>query len=772
MPNSDRSVYSLFPAGTSVRTSLFVSYLLTLCLPIFLSLIVFFGSYQVTSRQAEHTAAVVGRHLAALVDTYLDEARSESFALILSDYSQKLMSYTATSPTTQQIMYLSELQKEMRFKVAASSYIETMYAVFPKSDVILSSSGVYYEHNFAYQCRSDMGMTLDEWDEFLDFDGHRQLCLLESPDGSVHMLAAQKDRSTGSGKQPGMILVMNLDVSAFQDILVGLTRNSGSLAMIYDMSSGVALPSSQANDISYRFEDGQLIPEAKTIVSRESVGSGTWICALLTPISDYLSSLTPLFISAGIYLLAAFMGGIALSSFMSNRQSSPMRELSSRMLAAIEQTPAEENEYRQVHDALTELLRQRSTMAEENQLARKGLQEHVLRSILSGKVSKNSLIYRHAYNSGIRLDSGRFLVTVYDVEDFGKVFSGIEADGNDDDFLASVLDVVVYTAVQDPSRGDYLRYAVEIDGRIACLVCCPGDTDAKDICQDVLRDADLTRSFLADNFSFILSAAVSQVYEGIENIRLCYREALDVLEYMETMGITAVSCLYSDISVGSGERSPAMTGILEREQQFCNCVKAGEYQAAGRLLHGIAGDLSETSCSVAEVRLRMLGLVSAVEPALEYAQASLGTDVLPPLDEWLQTREVTAITSSIDRALEAFEAAAAQQRGSSPSRQREQFLQYADSHLTDPNLNVTMAAEAFAMSPSYFSRLFKKSVGVGFLDYVHQNRVRLAKEKMRDDPRLQLKDIAEQIGYTTPLALNRAFRKYEGVPPSVFKKQI
>lgn len=43
---------------------------------------------------------------------------------------------------------------------------------------------------------------------------------------------------------------------------------------------------------------------------------------------------------------------------------------------------------------------------------------------------------------------------------------------------------------------------------------------------------------------------------------------------------------------------------------------------------------------------------------------------------------------------------------------------------------------------------------------------------MQANPALPLKDIAEQVGYTTPLALNRAFRKYEGVPPSVFRKQM
>ncbi len=134
----------------------------------------------------------------------------------------------------------------------------------------------------------------------------------------------------------------------------------------------------------------------------------------------------------------------------------------------------------------------------------------------------------------------------------------------------------------------------------------------------------------------------------------------------------------------------------------------------------------------------MLGLVSAVEPTLEEVGTALGLEDLPSPECWLQTKEVTSITLQIDSVLETLAEASAQQRINNPSRLREQFLQYAESHLTDPNLNVTMAAESFDMSPSYFSRPFKKSVGAGFLDYVHQNRVRLAEEKMQANPALPL----------------------------------
>lgn len=304
------------------------------------------------------------------------------------------------------------------------------------------------------------------------------------------------------------------------------------------------------------------------------------------------------------------------------------------------------------------------------------------------------------------------------------------------------------------------------------MVCCPAEGDAAGICRNVLEDSNRARRFLKGNFRLVLSAAVSQAHEGVENIRICYREALETLDYMETMGVTGKSSLYSEVCQGTTERAPVLAGVLDRAQQLCNCVKVNEFRGARQLLQGIAGDLNQGYRSAAETRLRMLGLIGAVEPALDEARSRLELDSLPSPESWFQIKDVNVLNAQMDHMLEAFAVAAAQQKTSGPSRQREQFLQYVEEHLTDPNLNATMAAEDFEMSASYFSRLFKKSIGVGFLDYVHQNRVQLAKEKMRGDPGLPLKDIAEQVGYTALLALNRAFRKYEGVPPGVFRKQI
>lgn len=759
----------------SVRASFFASYAAVLLTPILLSSVIFFGNYRLTEARTEEVFSVTGEHLTALLDTYVEETRNESLSLITNDYSQSLMYYTSTTPTTRQIIQLSNLQKEMLYKVTISNYVDSMYAVFPNSDIILTEQGVAYNHNFAYKCRDSLGMTLEEWDDFLRFEDNKRISIAKSSiDGKMRILMAQKNRNS-SGEGVGMFIVTQLNVSAFQDILDELSQNGQSLAVLCDRESGNYIASSKAPEgLSWRMEEHGVVSDSASSVSCD-LAFNSWTCALLTPRSIYFEAMSPLFFSIFLYLLICLAIGAVLISYLTKKQSSPVQALTAQMLAAIEQNPLspEQNEYEQIQRALTVLLHRQASMKAESDLMRKSFQEHVLRNILSGRIKKDSIIYRHAYNNGVSFDADRFLVILYDIEDFGKAFSqlGGGTDRDSDDFLSSILDVVAYTAAQDPAQDRYTRYAVEIDGRIACIVCCPEGLETETIEGDMLRDADLVRSFLGSKFGLVLSAAVSSVQGDMEHINQCYQEALDTLDYMETMGMTTQTCRFGQISVASAEPNAPMDGILDKERQFCNCMKAGEYASSRRLLGEIIEDLHLESCSAAEARMRVFGLIGAVGPSLEEAQSELEEDGWTFTPETvLQTKDVNALCAQLLHLLDQLAESSSHWRSEKSSRQKDQFLQYVSDHLTDPNLNVSIAADYFGVSPSYLSRAFKKNIGVGFLDYIHQHRVDLAKEMIQRSPSMPLKDISEKVGYTTPLALNRAFRKYEGISPSVFRE--
>ncbi len=93
-------------------------------------------------------------------------------------------------------------------------------------------------------------------------------------------------------------------------------------------------------------------------------------------------------------------------------------------------------------------------------------------------------------------------------------------------------------------------------------------------------------------------------------------------------------------------------------------------------------------------------------------------------------------------------------------------------HYADSNLSLTMIAETLSLNPSYISRYFKQQTGIGLLDYLQHYRVNAAKELIRSDPDILLKDIADRTGFYNSAALLRVFKQLENMTPGQYKASI
>lgn len=76
-------------------------------------------------------------------------------------------------------------------------------------------------------------------------------------------------------------------------------------------------------------------------------------------------------------------------------------------------------------------------------------------------------------------------------------------------------------------------------------------------------------------------------------------------------------------------------------------------------------------------------------------------------------------------------------------------------------------SEAVAISPQYFSKIFKEELGVNYIDYLTQVRMEHAKAMLRER-KLSIKEICFEIGYNDPNYFSRLFKKHVGVSPTEF----
>lgn len=94
---------------------------------------------------------------------------------------------------------------------------------------------------------------------------------------------------------------------------------------------------------------------------------------------------------------------------------------------------------------------------------------------------------------------------------------------------------------------------------------------------------------------------------------------------------------------------------------------------------------------------------------------------------------------------------------------------YMARHYHEP-LSIGQLAGMAGLKPKYFGDLFKKTYGQSITDYLTDLRISRAKQYLQESD-YRLREIAELVGYSDEFYFSRKFKKEIGVPPSAFVRQ-
>ena len=87
------------------------------------------------------------------------------------------------------------------------------------------------------------------------------------------------------------------------------------------------------------------------------------------------------------------------------------------------------------------------------------------------------------------------------------------------------------------------------------------------------------------------------------------------------------------------------------------------------------------------------------------------------------------------------------------------------------DLSLTDVARAVNASTFYFCKVFKKSTGINFTDYVSRVRIEKAKN-LALNPNLRISEIAFEIGFQSLTHFNRVFKRITGMSPTQYRAQL
>lgn len=93
---------------------------------------------------------------------------------------------------------------------------------------------------------------------------------------------------------------------------------------------------------------------------------------------------------------------------------------------------------------------------------------------------------------------------------------------------------------------------------------------------------------------------------------------------------------------------------------------------------------------------------------------------------------------------------------------------YINEQFSNPSLSIPLIADELGYSAKQLARIIKDGVGMRPLEYIQSLRLERAKTLL-NSTELTVTQISEEVGFINSLALNRLFKKYEGISPSQFR---
>lgn len=301
--------------------------------------------------------------------------------------------------------------------------------------------------------------------------------------------------------------------------------------------------------------------------------------------------------------------------------------------------------------------------------------------------------------------------------------------------------------------------------RIVVYVPAATQTDEYTRRLDAVNIAEYMYSQLSNRVDADFYIGIGRTYSGFDNINRSYEESLRAIRFLHGTGFIHI------MDIPTEKELPVEKYPVSKEKFLLEKAALGETDACLQAFGHIFEWLQiEYYGSVKKIKAKLLELMILVSrlaydynvtqnlESIDFISELQSLDTLSDMKHWCMQR-IESVTTSISEARE--------KKTNSLIRKAIGFIK--DNFKSD--ITLEDVSREVNISPHYFSKLFKDEMGENFIDYLTTLRINTAKEIMKNSL-MSVKEICYEIGYGDPNYFSRIFKKIVGVTPTEYRDSI
>ena len=279
-------------------------------------------------------------------------------------------------------------------------------------------------------------------------------------------------------------------------------------------------------------------------------------------------------------------------------------------------------------------------------------------------------------------------------------------------------------------------------------------------CGDVVRE-------LAESFNVSLAVAVSTPFTDVAETHNTYEWLLTLREYSDFIGSSKPVLGPADFSqfISTPHAAP-----VDMEKTYYSALLAEDFERAEQAIYELERyALNNNGYSISTLKNIMKLCLGTAE---EVATSNTISAVSVASTDWRQGIETCETLDELNALIHRFFqflVTRSEPRQHECSNTAKKILTFLDENYTCPDLSIAMLSDSLSLSSSYISRIFKRETGQNVPDYIHEKRVRQAKELLASTDQ-SISDIAQRVGYSTAWTMNRIFKRIVHMTPGAWRQ--
>ncbi len=286
--------------------------------------------------------------------------------------------------------------------------------------------------------------------------------------------------------------------------------------------------------------------------------------------------------------------------------------------------------------------------------------------------------------------------------------------------------------------------------------------EEKMIVNTMMEISELFKEYILFSFEGKFTIGVGKCVYTPEEIILSYQSALDAIKYWVYLGEDNVIYI-SDLE----PNSPNYNHYKIYEKTLFDYIRVGDVTAASQVLNTIFDTFVNNREDVNYVQRVCYNIIANL--SMCFVQCDQSPDILfNKSDVWAIVREyndIDELRRFINKIIDVAIYQISSSRESKNNTMVEEVKEYIRSNLS---ASLVQIAEHFHISANYLSRIFSKNAGVTIKNYLIQERIRYAKDMLRNTDK-SMNEIAAEMGYS-PKHFSVMFKQATGKNPVAFRE--